>query len=219
MGDKIVDILVDQNLIKNVADLYSLSVDQVVELEGFAEKSALNLISSIGSSKQAELSRLLYALGIPQVGESTADQLANTFGNLDSLGSASADALESLPDIGPIVAENIVRFFADQNNLSVIKALLDSGLEYRRIEVDELPDPESLPLNGKTVVLTGTLQSLSRSDAKKRLQALGAKVAGSVSKNTGLVVVGADAGSKARKAQELGIEMIDEGELISLLDS
>lgn len=218
MGDKIVDILVDQKLIKNVADLYSLSFDQVVELEGFAEKSARNLISSIEGSKQAELSRLLYALGIPQVGDSTADQLATTFGNLDSLGSASIETLESLPDIGPIVAENIVRFFADKNNQSVIEALLGSGLEYKHIAVDELPDPESLPLNGKTVVLTGALQSLSRSDAKKRLQALGAKVAGSVSKKTDLVVVGADAGSKAVKAQELGIEMIDEGELISLLD-
>jgi DNA ligase (NAD+) len=145
--------------------------------------------------------------------------LANTFGNLDSLGRANVDALESLPDIGPIVAENIVRFFADQNNQSVIQTLLDSGLEYRRIDVDELPDPESLPLNGKTVVLTGTLRSLSRSDAKKRLQTLGAKVAGSVSKKTDLVVVGADAGSKALKAQELGIEMIDEVELISLLDA
>ncbi|MFT6408551.1 MAG: DNA ligase (NAD+) [Arenicella sp.] len=219
MGDKIVDLLVDQELIENVADLYTLSFDQVVALEGFAEKSAQNLIDRIDLSRQAELSRLLFALGIPQVGESTAEQLANTFGNLDALSNVSAEALESLPDIGPIVAENIVRFLADQNNQSVIGTLLASGVSYKAIIVDELPDPQSLPLNGKTVVLTGALQSLSRSDAKKRLQALGAKVAGSVSKKTDLVVVGADAGSKALKAQELGIEMVDEDGLLALLNN
>ncbi len=218
LGDKIVDALVDQDLIKNVADLYSLSFDQVVELEGFAEKSAQNLIDSIHASKDTELARLLFALGINQVGESTAEQLANTFGNLDALSHVTADALETLPDIGPIVAENIVRFFADINSRAVVEALISAGVSYVPIEVDQLPDPESLPLNGKTVVLTGALQSLSRSEAKKRLQLLGAKVSGSVSKNTALVVVGADAGSKAIKAQELGIEMIDEDALLNLLE-
>ncbi|MFT6032094.1 MAG: DNA ligase (NAD+) [Arenicella sp.] len=220
MGDKIVEALVDQELIKNVADLYTLSFDKVVALEGFAEKSAHNLIARITASKQAELGRLLFALGIPQVGESTAEQLANTFGNLDALSNVSTDTLESLPDIGPIVAENIVRFFADHNNQSVITSLLDSGLNYRAIVVDQLADPKSLPLYGKTVVLTGSLVSLNRADAKKRLQLLGAKVAGSVSKKTDLVVVGTDAGSKATKAQELGIEVIDEeGLLVLLADS
>jgi len=218
LGDKIVDALVDQGLIKNVADLYSLTFDQVVELEGFAEKSAQNLIDSIHTSKDTELVRLLFALGITQVGESTAEQLANTFGNLDALTDVTADALEALPDIGPIVAENIVRFFADINSRAVVAALIGAGVHYGPIEVDQLPDPESLPLNGKTVVLTGALQSLSRSEAKKRLQLLGAKVSGSVSKSTTLVVVGSDAGSKAVKAQELGIEMIDEGALINLLE-
>lgn len=218
LGDKIVDALVDQGLIKNVADLYSLTFDQVVELEGFAEKSAQNLIDSIHTSKDTELVRLLFALGITQVGESTAEQLANTFGNLDALTDVTADALEALPDIGPIVAENIVRFFADINSRAVVAALIGAGVHYEPIEVDQLPDPESLPLNGKTVVLTGALQSLSRSEAKKRLQLLGAKVSGSVSKSTTLVVVGSDAGSKAVKAQELGIEMIDEGALINLLE-
>jgi len=218
LGDKIVDALVDQGLIKNVADLYSLTFDQVVELEGFAEKSAQNLIDSIHTSKDTELVRLLFALGITQVGESTAEQLANTFGNLDALTDVTADALEALPDIGPIVAENIVRFFADISSRAVVAALIGAGVHYEPIEVDQLPDPESLPLNGKTVVLTGALQSLSRSEAKKRLQLLGAKVSGSVSKSTTLVVVGSDAGSKAVKAQELGIEMIDEGALINLLE-
>lgn len=219
MGDKIVDALVDEGLIKNVADLYSLTFDQVVKLDRFAEKSAQNLIDSITNSKQAELARMLYGLGIPQVGESTAEQLANTFGNLDTLKEASVEVLEVLPDIGPIVAESVVRFFADKINQEVIDALMDRGVRYEAIIVDELPDPESLPLNGKTIVLTGALQNLSRSEAKKELQSQGAKVSGSVSKKTDIVVVGADAGSKAVKAQELGIDMIDEAGLIALLNT
>jgi len=217
MGEKIVDALVDEGLITSVADIYSITFEQVVKLDGFAEKSAQNLIDSIVGSKQTELARLLFALGIPQVGESTAEQLANTYGNLDALSGVTVEALEALPDIGPIVAENIVRFFTDQNSRGVMTRLMGSGVRYEAIIVDELPDPESLPLNGKTIVLTGALQSLSRSDAKKRLQAMGAKVSGSVSKKTDLVVVGGDAGSKAAKAQELGIEMIDEDGLIDLL--
>lgn len=218
LGEKVVNILVDQNLISNVADLYTLTFEQVVALEGFADKSAQNLIDSIASRRQVELSRLLFSLGIPQVGESTAEQLANTFGNLEALTRVTVEQLEALPDIGPIVAQNIVRFFADDNNLRVINALRASGVKYNEIIVDELPDPESLPLNGKTIVLTGALQSLSRSNAKKSLQLLGAKVSGSVSKKTDLVVIGSDAGSKAIKAQELGIEMIDEEGLLKLLE-
>jgi len=191
----------------------------VVKLDRFAEKSAQNLIDSITSSKQAELARMLYGLGIPQVGESTAEQLANTFGNLDTLKEVNVEVLEVLPDIGPIVAESVVRFFADKINQEVIDALMDRGVRYDAIIVDELPDPESLPLNGKTIVLTGALQNLSRSEAKKELQSLGAKVSGSVSKKTDIVVVGTDAGSKAVKAQELGIDMIDEAGLITLLNT
>lgn len=217
MGEKIVDALVEGRLIDNVSDLYSLTFEQVVNLDGFADKSAQNLIDSIASRRHVELSRLLYSLGIPQVGESTAEQLANTFGNLDALKSVGVEVLEGLPDIGPIVAQNIVRFFADSNNQAVMNALVELGVNYDEIAVADLPDPESLPLNGKTIVLTGALQSLSRSDAKKRLQALGAKVSGSVSKKTDLVVIGADAGSKAVKAQELEIETIDEDGLIALL--
>ena len=219
MGDKIVEALVDEGLIKNVADIYTLKFDQVLALEGFAEKSAQNLLDAIAQSKDSELARVLFALGIPQVGETTAEQLANSFGDLDSLGEADQEQLESLPDIGPIVAENIVRFFNDENNRQVIESLLSHGVNYAKIDVDSLPDPSSLPLADKTVVLTGTLQSMSRSDAKKRLQALGAKVTGSVSKKTSMVVVGAEAGSKASKAEELGIEMIDEEGLLALLEN
>jgi DNA ligase (NAD+) len=217
LGDKIVDALVDQSLIVNVADLYALKYDQVLELEGFAEKSAENLIASIDESKHTQLSQLLFALGIPQVGESTAEQLANTYGNLDALMGVTSEALEALPDIGPIVAQNIARFFTDSNSREVIQNLLDRGVYYDAIDISSLPDPDSLPLANKVIVLTGTLNTLGRSDAKKRLQALGAKVTGSVSKKTDLVVVGADAGSKADKAQELGIEMIDEDGLLALL--
>jgi len=217
MGDKIVDTLVDQNLINNVADLYSLNFDQVVSLDGFADKSAQNLIDSINNSQNTELARLLYALGIPQVGETTAEQLANTFGRLSALRGVTTEILEALPDIGPIVAENIVRFFADENNQTILNALTESGVSYTPIIVAELPDPESLPLNGKTIVLTGALQDLSRSDAKMRLKALGAKVSGSVSKKTDIVVVGSDAGSKAVKARELGIEIVDEDGLRELM--
>lgn len=217
MGDKIVDALVDQELIENVADLYSLKYDQVLELDGFAEKSTQNLIDSINNSCNTELARLLYAIGIPQVGESTAEQLANTFGSIDSLAGASAERLEALPDIGPIVADNIFNFFQRDENRLVIQALLERGVVYTEIDVSQLPDPESLPLAGKTIVLTGTLTTLSRSEAKKSLQALGAKVTGSVSKKTDMVVVGSDAGSKAVKAQELGIEMLNEDALQILL--
>lgn len=218
MGDKIVDALVDKELIKDVSGLYLLSFAEVVELDGFADKSAQNLIDAIDQSKQTELSRLLYALGIPQVGETTAEQLANSFGNLQALLDATYDSLEALPDIGPIVAQNIVRFLLDENNSRVIQALLDAGVTYQPIEVSSLPDPDSLPLSGKTIVLTGTLQSMSRNDAKKRLQGLGAKVSGSVSKKTSMVVVGADAGSKAAKAQELNIKSIDEEALMSMFE-
>lgn len=217
LGDKIVDALVDQKLIVNVADLYSLRYEQVVELDGFAQKSAEKLIANIDKSRQTELPRLLFALGIPQVGESTAEQLANTYGGLEVLMQVSAEALQALPDIGPIMARNIARFFADQNSRKVIQNLLDRGVEYQFIDVSLVPDPDSLPLANKVIVLTGTLNTLGRSEAKKRLQALGAKVTGSVSKKTDLVVVGDDAGSKADKATELGIKTLDESALLELL--
>ncbi len=217
LGEKIVDLLVQEQLIKTVADLYDLRAEQLIELEGFAEKSVVNLLASIEKSKVTELARLLFALGVPQVGESTAEQLATTFGSLEALLIADKESLEALPDIGPIVAQNIVVFFADQNNQSVIQQLRSAGVQYPEIDVTAQPDPSSLPLSNKTVVLTGGLATMSRSEAKKRLQSLGAKVSGSVSKKTSIVVVGSDAGSKAKKADELGIEMIDEDALLKLL--
>jgi len=217
MGERISDMLVEQKLINSVADIYALEYQQIEALEGFAEKSARNLLDSIETSKKTELPRLLYALGIPQVGETTAQQLAESFGSIEALSQADEADYEALPDVGPIVAASVVRFFSNENNQSVLKALFERGVEYQEIDVSALPDRMNLPLAEKTIVLTGTLQSMSRSDAKKQLQALGAKVAGSVSKKTSIVVVGADAGSKAVKAQELGVEIMGEEDLLTLL--
>ena len=217
MGERIVDMLVDLELINNVADIYRLQFQQLFELEGFAEKSANNLLAAIEQSKETELASFLYALGIPQIGETTAEQLASSFSNLTELMLADEQALQMIPDIGPIVAQNIVKFFQDQNNCLVIEQLLQAGINYPHPPASENSAVDDLPLANTTVVLTGSLQSLTRSDAKKRLQKLGAKVTGSVSKNTDLVIVGADAGSKAVKANQLGIKIIDEQQLLEIL--
>lgn len=218
LGGRIVDILVEQNLVENVADIYTLTVEQLFQLEGFAQKSAENLVAAIEQSKQTSLSRLLYGLGIPQVGETTAELLAGSFGSIEALLAADQLQLESLPDIGPIVAKSLIQFFTDTNNLAIIEQLLDRGVGYVKSEVAMNQDVDNLPLSGKIVVLTGTLQSMSRSDAKRRLQALGAKVTGSVSKKTNIVVVGAEAGSKAAKAEQLGVQTIDENAFERLLE-
>lgn len=218
LGERIVDQLVEASLIETVADIYALELSQLLTLEGFAQKSAENLLLAIDSSKTPELSKLLFALGLPQVGESTADQLASTFGNLDALAKATHENLLALPDIGPVVAENIVRFFDDENNKKIIELLQDRGVKYQVVDVSSQPDPSKLPLIGQTYVLTGGLAAMGRSDAKKQLQSLGAKVSGSVSKKTSVVVVGTDAGSKAEKAEALGVEMIDEEQLLKLLE-
>ncbi|MDG1904769.1 MAG: NAD-dependent DNA ligase LigA [Arenicella sp.] len=217
LGDKIVDALVDEKLIHDAADLYTLNAETVINLEGFAEKSTDKLLASIGASKKAELSRLIFGLGVPQVGETTAEQLAEHFGYLEKIYTAKAEELERLPDIGPIVAQSVVDYFGSQANQEMLKRLLDAGVEYDKVVTISREEGGELPLAGQTFVLTGALSSMSRSDAKKELQKLGAKVTGSVSKNTSCVVVGADAGSKARKAVELGVKVIDEDEFTAML--
>ena len=217
LGDKIVEALVEHKLIKSVADIYRLNYQDVVELDGFADKSARKLIDNIEQSKATVLPRLLYGLGIPQVGESTAEQLANSFGHLDVIKSLGHEDLEAIEDIGPIVAQSIVQFFRDANNLSVLDELFERGVHYPAIKVIDDDASKGLALSAQTFVLTGGLQSMTRSQAKKSLQDLGAKVTGSVSKKTTYVVVGTDAGSKAQKAEQLGIEILDEEALISLL--
>lgn len=217
LGEKVVAQLLEQDLIESVADLYRLRFEQVVELEGFAEKSAQNLIDAITESKQTTLPKLIYALGIPQVGETTAQQLAESFGTLQNLAQASDETLQAVEDVGPIVAQCILDFFASPTNQLILKDLATLGVSYPEIEVAD--NSVAKPLSGQTFVVTGTLSAMTRSEAKARLQALGAKVAGSVSKNTDMVIVGEAAGSKAAKAEQLGVEMSDEDAFLALLES
>ena len=213
LGDKIVDQLLGAGLIHDVADLYRLEKEPVAALERMADKSAENLVGAIDGSRKTTLPRFLHALGIPLVGEATAETLAGHFGDLDPIMDADAEQLQQVPDIGPVVAESVRVFFGQDHNREIVQRLRDAGVEWPRAEARQAR--EDSPFNGKTVVLTGAL-SMARSDAKKILQSLGAKVTGSVSKKTDFVVVGADAGSKAEEAEQLGIPMLDEREFLSL---
>ena len=214
MGDKLVEQLVDAGLIRNVSDIYFLQTEQLLKLERMAEKSATNLINAIEKSKQTTLPRFLYALGIPQVGETTALTLARSFTDIDSIRSASIEELQSLDDIGPVVALDVTAFFRQAHNLEVIDRLIISGIHWP--EIDRQVQHGS-SISGKVFVITGTLSGMSRSEAKEKLLALGAKVAGSVSKKTDYVVAGRDAGSKLSKAEKSGIAVVDEATLISWL--
>lgn len=213
LGDKIVDQLLAAQLIHDVADLYQLKKEQIAGLDRMADKSAENLVGAIDGSRKTTLPRFLHALGIPLVGEATAETLAGHFGDLDPIMDADAEQLQQVPDIGPVVAESVRVFFGQDHNREIVQRLRDAGVEWPRAEARQAR--EDSPFNGKTVVLTGAL-SMARSDAKKILQSLGAKVTGSVSKKTDFVVVGADAGSKAEEAEQLGIPMLDEREFLSL---
>ena len=215
LGDKIVEQLVDEKLVKTIADLYLLEYSQLNELERFATKSAKNLLDSIEKSKQCELAKLLYSLGIDQVGESTAQLLTQTFGSIPALMSADEEMLEAIPDIGPIMAQGIKAFFANQANIDIITKLQNHGVIWQDIEKNNDSNADDFPLIGKTLVLTGTFSSMSRSDAKKKLQTLGAKVTGSVSKKTSAVIVGADPGSKQQKALDLGVDLMNEVEMLA----
>ena len=214
LGDKLVDQLVDADLVHSPADFFTLSLGDVVGLERMAEKSASKLLSSLEASKQTTLAKFLYALGIREVGEATAANLAAHFETLDAIRDASIEALVEVQDVGEIVATHIFNFFNESHNTDVIDALLKEGINWPAIEK---PDADNLPLEGKTCVITGTLSEMGRSDAKARLQLLGAKVAGSVSQNTDFLVAGEKAGSKLTKAQELDVEVWDEAKLIAFL--
>ena len=214
LGDKIVEQLVDAELIKDVADLFHLTIEQLSSLERMGDKSAENLVTALTASKQTKFARFLYSLGIREVGEATARSLASHFLTLDGLIQANEESLIEIEDVGPVVAHHIVTFFEQSHNREVIQRLLDAGIswpEEQKIAADSA-------LNGKTIVLTGTLDKLSRSEAKEKLLALGAKVAGSVSKKTDFVVAGRDAGSKLTKAESLGISVVDETTLIEWLN-
>jgi DNA ligase (NAD+) len=213
LGDKLVEQLVEQGLVKTVADLYRLDKDKLAALERMGEKSAQNLIDQIEKSKAATLPRLLYALGIPQVGEATALALARHFGVLDAIMDADTEALQTVPNIGPTMAEEIHSFFRQKHNREVIAKLIARGVHWPKMaRAQKAPG-----VSGKTFVLTGTLTSLTRGQAKERLQTLGAAVAGSVSQKTDYVVVGEDPGSKAAKARKLGVTLLNEKEFIKLL--
>ncbi|RKP54646.1 NAD-dependent DNA ligase LigA [Pararobbsia silviterrae] len=217
LGDKIIDQLVDEKLVRTPADLFGLGFATLVGLERLGEKSAQNLLDALDKAKQTTLARVIYALGIRHVGESTAKEYARFFGALDPLMDASVEQLLEVPDVGPIVAEATRHFFAEPHNRTVIDQLRAPN----RLTWTEGPPAPRAPLGvlaGKTVVLTGTLPTLSRDDAKAMLEAAGAKVAGSVSKKTDYVVAGAEAGSKLAKAEELGIAVLDEDGMRKLLE-
>ena len=214
LGDKLVEQMVDQGLIAHVSDLYKLGVDQLAALERMGQKSAQNLIDALEKSKTTTLPRFLFALGIREVGEATALALAQHFGKLDNLMQADEDALQAVADVGPVVASHVAAFFQQSHNREIIQALKDAGVHWPEQE----PGPKTAgALADKTYVLTGTLSRLTRDDAKAWLQQLGAKVAGSVSKNTDCVVAGEKAGSKLSKADALGIPVINEDAFIELL--
>lgn len=217
LGEKIVDQLIEGEspLVKSPADLYKLTVEQFSGLERLAEKSAKNLVDALEKSKKTTLSRFLYAVGIRDVGESTAAALANHFGSIEALQDASEEAIQEVPDVGPVVAAHVYTFFQQPHNREVIQALRERGVHWPAQKARAAPTEG--PLTGKTFVLTGTLESMSRDDAGDRITALGGKVTGSVSKKTSYVVAGAEAGSKLTKAQELGVEILDEAAFLKLL--
>ena len=215
LGDKLVEQLVDQQLVKTPADLYQLKLETLSNLERMAEKSATNIVAAIEHSKQTSLARFIYALGIRNVGEATAKEFARFFGSLDALLNADVELLVAVPDVGPIVAQSVAEFSAEAHNREVITALRAVGVVWP--ESAGIQRPAESILSGKTFVLTGTLPNLSREDAKAQIEALGGKVSGSVSKKTDYVVVGAEAGSKLVKAQDLGLTLLDEAQLLSLL--
>ena len=215
LGSKIIDQLVDGGLVHTPADLYKLTLQQIADLERMAEKSASNVLAALEHSKSTTLSRFLYALGIRDVGESTAAALASYFGTLDALLEASEENIQEVPDVGPVVAAHVYHFFQQEQNRAVIDELRRLGVHWqaqnRRAAAAEGA------LSGKTFVLTGTLDSMSRDEAADRITALGGKVSGSVSKKTAYVVAGSEPGSKLAKAQELGVPVLDEAGLLELL--
>ena len=214
LGDKLVEQLVDLGLVNTLADLYSLTREQLAGLDRMGEKSADNILQALSNTKKTTLAKFIYALGIREVGEATARNFANYFGSFEALAAADQETLQKVPDVGPVVAHFVAEFFSQESNQAAVQKLRDAGVHWDNIQVTS---PEELPLSGLTYVLTGTLESMSRDDGKAHLLALGAKVAGSVSAKTDYVVAGPGAGSKLAKAEELGLKILNEVELIDLL--
>ena len=213
LGDKWVDILVDSEKVETIADLYRLRKADLIGLERMGDKSASNLIAAIDASRQPLLWRFLYALGIREVGEATAKGLAGYFGSLEAIAEADENALQAVSDVGPIVAGHLRSFFEQPHNQEILQNLKQAGVIWQTQEITAA----SRPLHGQTWVLTGTMEQMTRDQAKQKLEGLGAKVAGSVSKKTACVVAGEAAGSKLTKAQQLGVEVLSEQGLLDLL--
>jgi DNA ligase (NAD+) len=214
VGEKLVDQLVDHGLVRDPSDLYRLDVKQLAGLERMAERSAANVMAAIEASKHTTFPRFVYALGIRNVGEATAKDLARHFGTLDALMAAGITDLLGVPDVGPVVGTSIAGFFSEPHNRVVVLALREQGVHWEEREVPLAPRSGA---SGRTFVLTGVLPNLSREEAAARIEAAGGKVSGSVSRRTDYVVVGKDSGSKREKARELDIPILDEGALIALL--
>jgi DNA ligase (NAD+) len=216
LGDRLVDQRVDGGLVRTPADLYRLDLAQLAGLERMAGKSAANVLAAIERSKDATLGRFVYALGIRHVGEVTGKDLARHFGSLDALMAADREALTQAPDVGPVVAESVARFFAEPHNREVIAQLRAAGVRWA-----EGPPARAAPAGafaGKIVVLTGTLAAMTRDEARERIEAAGGKVTGSVSRKTDDVVAGGEAGSKLERARELGVEVLDEARFRAMLE-
>ena len=214
VGAKLIEQLVDRELIHTPADLFKLDLTTLCRLERMAEKSAQNALASLQKAKQTTLARFIFALGIREVGEATALNLANHFKTLEALQAADLDALQEVPDVGEVVANRIFVFWREAHNVAVVEDLLKQGVHWPAVEEKIVGEN---PFNGKTVVLTGTLSQMGRSEAKARLQELGAKVSGSVSAKTDFVIAGDAAGSKLTKAQELGVTVLSEEQWLAML--
>jgi DNA ligase (NAD+) len=213
LGDALVDQLVDKGLVRGVADVYRLKLEQLAELERMGEKSARKLLANIDRSRGLPLARLLNALGIPFVGERTAQLLAGAFGSLDAIATMDEEALQRAEEVGPKVAASIHRFFREPHNRELVERLRAEGLRFEQPKEER----KGSALAGLIFVLTGTLPGLTREAAKQLIEEAGGKVAGSVSKKTSYVVAGEDAGSKLNKARELGVAVIDESALRTML--
>ena len=215
LGEKIVDQLIENNLVKDFADLYKLDLERLAALERMAEKSAQNLVDEIAASKKNSLARLIYAIGMPFVGERTAQLLAEHFGSMEKLAAASAEELMEVGEVGPKVAEGVREFFSEAANRKLIERLRAAGVNMK----DERAAPLSKKLAGKTFVFTGTLAKRTREEAEALVASHGGKAGGSVSKKTSYVVVGTDAGSKLEKAKSLGVPILDEGQFEKLISA
>ena len=214
LGEKLIDQLVDKGMVATPADLFALTREQLAGLERMGEISANNLCKALEDSKRTTLSRFIYSLGVREVGEATAGNLAEHFGTLATLRDADAETLETVRDVGPVVASNIAAWFADEANANAVDALLEVGVNWPDVEVDV----DAKPLLGQTWVLTGSLQSMTRNEAKARLIALGARVAGSVSAKTSRLVAGERAGSKLARARSLEVPVMNEAEFSAFLN-